>query len=150
MPLKKGKSHIFNPELSGSSDFQPGTPKPDILHPRTNKTVQITLLNRIHPSFQPRHLSMWRQWCDTSSVQLLNQSCICKLGVYSCVISENIQYKSKGILVLMKKLQVLPCKKVLTQEVFFHFVMGFLANVLLIVILVALLHFSPKMLKNCY
>ena len=38
----KGKSPIFNPELSASSDFQPGTPKPDILHPQTNETVQIT------------------------------------------------------------------------------------------------------------
>ena len=58
----KGKSPIFNPELSASSDFQPGTPKPDILHPRTNEPVQITPLNRIHPGFQPRHQSTWRQW----------------------------------------------------------------------------------------
>ena len=30
---KKGKSPIFNPKLSQESDFQPRTPKPDIMHP---------------------------------------------------------------------------------------------------------------------
>jgi len=28
-----GKSPIFNPKLSRESDFQPRTPKPDIMHP---------------------------------------------------------------------------------------------------------------------
>ena len=37
-----GKIPIFNLELSRLSDFQPETSKPDILHPRTNETVQIT------------------------------------------------------------------------------------------------------------
>ena len=57
MEQKKGKSPIFNSKLSWVSDFQPRTPKPDIMHPWTNKTRQIYPLNRIHPGFQPRHPS---------------------------------------------------------------------------------------------
>jgi len=51
--------------------------------------------------------------------------------------------QSRCILVITKSFKSL-------EEVFSNFVKGFPANVLLIIILAALLHFSPKMLKFYY
>ena len=66
-----------------------------------------------------------------------------------CLIVKNVTVQSKGILVIMKNYKSLFAKSFDLGSIF-NFVKGFLANVLLIIILVALLHFSPKVLKICY
>jgi len=59
------------------------------------------------------------------------------------LIVKNIQYKSRGILVIMKNCKSLSAKSFDLGSIF-NFVKGFLANVLIIIILIALLQFSPK------
>ena len=55
----------------------------------------------------------------------------------------------RGILVILKNYKSL-CAKISDLGSDFKFIKGFLANVLVINILVVLLYFSPKMLKFYY
>ena len=59
--------------------------------------------------------------------------------------SLNFAVQSRGILVIMKNHKSLFAKKIDLGSIF-NFVKGFLTNVLIIIILVALLQFSPKIL----
>ena len=63
--------------------------------------------------------------------------------------SLNFQYKTKGIFVIMENYKSLVAKSFGLGSNF-NFVKGFLANVLVIIILAALLHFSPKFVVICY
>ena len=63
--------------------------------------------------------------------------------------SLNVQYKIRGISVIMEIYKSL-FAKVFNLRSKFNFVKGFLANVLVIIILVALLQFSPKFVEICY
>jgi len=64
---------------------------------------------------------------------------------YSCLIVKKISAKAGGILVIMKNYKSLFAKSFNIGRNF-NFVEGFIANVLVIITLVALLHFSPKLL----
>ena len=55
----------------------------------------------------------------------------------------NLAVQSKGILVILKNYKSF-CAKGTEIGSDFNFVKGLLANILLIIILVAILHFSPK------
>ena len=73
---------------------------------------------------------------------------MCNLCLFLCE-SLNVQYKIRGISVIME------IYKSLFARVFdlgskFNFVNGFLAIVLVIIILAALLQFSPKFFEICY
>ena len=70
---------------------------------------------------------------------------MCELCVYSYLKIKNFQCKIRGILVIMKNYQSLFAKEFGLGSNF-NFVKGFLANVLVIITLVALLHFSPKLM----
>ena len=64
--------------------------------------------------------------------------------VYSCLIAKNFQCKIRGILVILKNYKSLFAKSFdLGSE--FNFLKGFLAIMQVIMILAALLHFSPKL-----
>ena len=65
--------------------------------------------------------------------------------VYSCLIAKNFQCKIRGILVIMKNYKSLFAKS-LDLGSNFNYVNGFLANVLVIITLVAFLKFSPILL----
>ena len=70
---------------------------------------------------------------------------MCECCVYSCLIVKKIQCKIRGILVIMKNYKSLFAKE-FDLGSNFDLVKGFLANVLVIITLEALLHFSPKVL----
>ena len=70
---------------------------------------------------------------------------MCECCVYSCLIAKIFQCKIRGILVIMKNYKSLFAKS-LDLGSNFNYVKGFLANVLLIITLVDLLHFSPIIL----
>ena len=70
---------------------------------------------------------------------------MCELCVYPCLIVKNFQYKIRGIFVIMKNYKSLFAKE-FDLGSNFDLVKGFLANVLVIITLEALLHFSPKVL----
>ena len=70
---------------------------------------------------------------------------MCECRFYSCLIDKNFQCKIKGILVIMKNYKSLFAKSFDIGSNF-NFVKGFVANVLVLITLVALLHFSPKVL----
>ena len=74
---------------------------------------------------------------------------MCECCVYSCLIAKNFQCKISGILVIMKTYESL-FAKVFDLGSKFNFVKGVLANVLVIITLEALLHFSPKFVVICY
>ena len=67
---------------------------------------------------------------------------MCELDIYFCVISKNIQYKV-GVFWKLQKIASPSLQKFDLGSIF-NFVKGFLANMLIIIILIALLHFSPK------
>ena len=70
---------------------------------------------------------------------------MCEYCVYFCVIVKNFQCNIRGILVIMKNYKSLFAKS-FDSGSNFKFMKGFLANVLVIITLVALLHFSPIIL----
>ena len=70
---------------------------------------------------------------------------MCELCVYPCLIVKKFQCKIRGLFVIMKNYKSLFAKE-FDLESNFNFVKGFLANVLVIITLAALLHFSPKLL----
>ena len=74
---------------------------------------------------------------------------MCERGVYPCLIVKNFQCKIRGIFVIMKNYKSLFAKE-FDLESNFNFVKGFLANVLVIITLAALLQFSPKFVVICY
>ena len=61
------------------------------------------------------------------------------------MIVKNLQYKIRGILVIMKNYKSLFAKS-FDLGSNFNFVKGFLANMLVIITLAALFHFSPIVL----
>ena len=63
--------------------------------------------------------------------------------------SLNVQYKIRGISVIMEIYKSL-FAKVFNLRSKFNFVKGFLANVLVIITLAALVQFNPKLLRICY
>ena len=70
---------------------------------------------------------------------------MCEFCVCSCLKAENFQCKIRGIFVIMKNYQFLVAKE-FDLGSNFNFVNGFLANMLVIITLAALLQFSPKLL----
>ena len=98
------------------------------------------------PNLESRDEILFRgEGCDTSGVQLLDQSLMYEFCVYSCLIAKNFQCKIRGIFVIIKNHKSLFAKS-FDLESNFKFVKGFLANVLVIITLLVLLHFSPKIL----
>ena len=70
---------------------------------------------------------------------------MCEFCTSPCLIVKKIQCKIKGIFVIMENYKSL-FAKVFDLESKFNFVKGFLANVLVIITLAALLQFSPLLL----
>ena len=87
--------------------------------------------------------------CDTSSVyhhRTQDNVCIVCLPLF---VSQKFSMQIKGIYVIIQNYQIFFAKSLDLRSIF-KLVKGFLANVLIIITLVALLHFSPKLLKICY
>ena len=74
---------------------------------------------------------------------------MCILCAYPCLIVKNFQCKIRGIFVIMKNYQSLFAKE-FDLGSNFNFVKGFLANVLVIITLAALLQISPEFVEFCY
>ena len=70
---------------------------------------------------------------------------MCELCAYPCLKVKNFQCKISGIFVIMENYESL-FAKVFDLGSKFNFVKGFLTNVLVIIILAALLQFSPLLL----
>ena len=70
---------------------------------------------------------------------------MCEICVYPCLKAKNFQCKIRGIFVIMKNYKSLFAKS-FDLGSNFNFVKGFIENVLVIITLVALLHFSPKLM----
>ena len=108
------------------------------------------LISQYIPNLESRSDILFRgEGCDTSGVQLLEHRIMCELCVYPCLIVENIQCKFRGIIVIMKNYQPLFAKS-FDLGSNFNFLKGFLANMLVIITLAALLIFSPKFVVICY
>ena len=76
---------------------------------------------------------------------ILEHWVMCEFCVSPCLIVKNFQCKIKGIFVIMENYKSLFIK-VFNLGRKFNYVKGFLANVLVIITLIGLLHFSPKTL----
>ena len=72
---------------------------------------------------------------------------MCEWCVYSCSITKNLQYKIRGILVIMKNYKS-PFAKSFDSGSNLKFMKGFLANVLVIITLAALLQISTFLLLS--
>jgi len=59
------------------------------------------------------------------------------------LIAKNLQCKVRGIFVILENYKPLLAKSFDLKSIF-NFIMGLIANMLKIITLVALLHFSPK------
>ena len=70
---------------------------------------------------------------------------MCECCVYSCLVVKKDSVKIRGILVIMKNYKSLFAKE-FDLGSNFDLVKGFLTNVLVIITLETLLHFSPKIL----
>ena len=76
---------------------------------------------------------------------ILEHRVMCEFCVSPCLIVKNFQCKTRGIFVIMKNHQPLFAKEFGLGSNF-NFVKGFLANVLVIITLAALLQLSLKLL----